>query len=70
MLKCRRCTFCGHLKSQLGEVFHRLAGQKESWIEESHQRWSQNYWPLLAAHKTKAPGEAGGLLLGQYRTLH
>ncbi len=34
--KCRRKTLYGHLRRYLGEVFHRLAGQKESRIEEGH----------------------------------
>lgn len=31
----RRLLFC-QLRRHLGEVFHRLARQKESWIEEGH----------------------------------
>ena len=34
--KYRRKALYGHLRSHLGEVFHRLAGQKESRIEEGH----------------------------------
>ncbi|HEB67291.1 MAG TPA: IS200/IS605 family transposase, partial [Gammaproteobacteria bacterium] len=34
--KCRRKTLYGQLRRYLGEVFHRLAGQKESRIEEGH----------------------------------
>ena len=34
--KCRRKTLYGHLRQYLGEVFRRLAEQKESRIEEGH----------------------------------
>ena len=34
--KRRRKTLYGALRKYLGEVFHRLAGQKESQIEEGH----------------------------------
>ena len=34
--KCRRRTLYGQLRRYLGEVFRRLAEQKESWIEEEH----------------------------------
>jgi putative transposase len=34
--KCRRKTLYGKLRMQLGEVFHQLAKQKESRIEEGH----------------------------------
>ena len=34
--KCRRKTLYGELRRHLGEVFHKLAAQKESKIEEGH----------------------------------
>ncbi len=34
--KCRRKTLCGSLRPHLGEVFRRLAEQKQSRIEEGH----------------------------------
>src|SRR5215467_11040771 len=34
--KCRRKTLFGQIRQHLGEVFHKLAGQKESRIEEGH----------------------------------
>ncbi len=34
--KCRRKTLFGHIRQNLGEVFHKLAAQKESRIEEGH----------------------------------
>jgi len=36
--KCRRKTLYGQLRHHLGEVFKRLAEQKESRIEEGHLR--------------------------------
>ena len=36
ILKCRRRTLYGNLGRHLGEVFHELARQKESRIEEGH----------------------------------
>ena len=36
--KCRRKTLCQELRRHMGEVFRRLAGQKESQIEEGHLR--------------------------------
>ena len=34
--KCRRKTLYGQLRRHLGEVFRKLAGQKESRVEEGH----------------------------------
>ena len=34
--KCRRKVLYGEVRQHLGEVFHRLAGQKECKIEEGH----------------------------------
>jgi putative transposase len=34
--KCRRKTLFGHVRQHLGEVFHKLATQKDSRIEEGH----------------------------------
>jgi putative transposase len=34
--KCRRKTLYGELRRRLGEVFRKLAQQKESRIEEGH----------------------------------
>lgn len=36
ILKCRRRVLYGQLRAHLGEVFHQLAKQKESRIEEGH----------------------------------
>ena len=34
--KCRRKALFGQIRKELGDVFHRLARQKESLIEEGH----------------------------------
>lgn len=34
--KCRRESLYGHIRRELGEVFRRLAEQKESKVEEGH----------------------------------
>ncbi len=34
--KCRRKTLFGQIRQRLGEVFHKLAAQKESRIDEGH----------------------------------
>ncbi len=34
--KYRKKTIFGHIRRELGEVFRRLAKQRESWIEEGH----------------------------------
>jgi putative transposase len=34
--KCRRKTLFGQIRQHLGEVFHKLAAQKESRIEQGH----------------------------------
>ena len=34
--KCRRQVLFGQIRRELGEVFHRLAGQRETRIEEGH----------------------------------
>jgi putative transposase len=34
--KCRRKTLFGQIRQHLGELFHKLAAQKESRIEEGH----------------------------------
>ena len=40
--KCRRKTLFGQIRQHLGEVFHKLAAQKESRIEEGHI--GQSFW--------------------------
>ena len=34
--KCRRRTLCGQLRQHLGEVFRKLAAQRECRVEEGH----------------------------------
>ena len=45
--KCRRRTLYAQLRRYLGEVFHTLARQKESTIEEGH--WLPDHVPMLIA---------------------
>lgn len=52
--KCRRRTLDEQLRRHLGEVFHKLARQKESTIEEGH---------LLPDHRG-GPGNLNGRLSG------
>src|SRR5258707_7477229 len=52
--KYRRKTLYGELRQHLGEVFRKLAMQKESRAEAA-----------LSGPKPKAPGFAGGYLLGR-----
>ena len=98
--KYRKKVLFGQVRKELGEVFHRLARQKESLIEEGHLmsdhvhmmisippkyavsqvvgfikgksaiHIARTYIPLRAAHKTKAPGFAGGYLLIEFTDLH
>jgi putative transposase len=45
--KCRRRVLYEELRLHLGEVFHHLARQKESEIEEGH--WLLDHVPMLIA---------------------
>src|SRR5512143_3609082 len=45
--KCRRRTLYEQLRRHLGEVFHQLAKQKESRIEEGH--WMPDHVHMLIA---------------------
>jgi len=44
--KCRRRVLYGHLRSHLGEIFHRLAEHKESRIEEGHLMADHVHMPI------------------------
>ena len=70
--KYRRKTLYGELRQHLGEVFRRLAIQKESWVEEGHLMPDHVHMMIsiqrphraaLSGPKPKAPGFAGGYLL-------
>ena len=69
--KYRRKTLYGELRQHLGEVFRRLAIQKESWVEEGHLMPDHVHMMIsiqrphraaLSGPKPKAPGFAGGYL--------
>jgi len=60
--KCRRKTLYGELRRHLGEVFRRLAMQKEC-----HGVASANPTAALSGPIPKAPGFAGGYLPYQRR---
>src|SRR5258705_10850215 len=69
--KYRRKTLYGELRQHLGEVFRRLAIQKESWVEEGHLMpdhvhimisIQRPHRAALSGPKPKAPGFAGGYL--------
>ena len=71
--KYRRKTLYGELRQHLGEVFRRLAIQKESWVEEGHLMPDHVHMMIsiqrphraaLSGPKPKAPGFAGGYLRG------
>src|ERR1700752_4862476 len=55
--KCRRKTLYGELRQHLGEVFRRLAMQKESRVEEGHLMPDHVHMMI-----PKAPGFAGRYL--------
>ena len=53
--KYRKKVLFGQIRKEMGEVFHRLARQKESLIEEGH---------LMAAHVHSVP-RSGGIQEGE-----
>ncbi len=62
--KCRRRTLYEQLRSHLGEVFHRLARQKESQIEEGH--WRLDHVHMLIAIPPKyAVSQVIGFIKGK-----
>jgi putative transposase len=66
--KCRRRTLYEQLPSHLGEVFHRLARQKESPIEEGH--WRRDHVHRLIAIPPKyAVSPVIGFIKGK-RAIH
>ena len=58
--KCRRKTLYGDLRQYLGEVFRRLAQQKESRIEEGHLL-SDHVHMLIAIPPKYAVAQGGGV---------
>ena len=62
--KRRRKTLYGALRKYLGEVFHRLAGQKESRIEEGHLQ-ADHVHMLLSIPPKYAVAQVVGYLKGK-----
>ena len=56
--KCRRRTLYGQLRQHLGEVFRRLAAQKESRIEEGHLM--PDHVHMMIVDSAEVRGVAGG----------
>ena len=55
--KCRRKTLYGELRRHLGEVFRKLAVQKESKIEEGHLM--PDHVHMMISHSSQVCGFAG-----------
>ena len=64
--KCRRKTLYGELRQYLGEVFRRLAQQKESRIEEGHLL-SDHVHMLIAIPPKYAVAQVVGFIKGKSR---
>jgi putative transposase len=62
--KCRRKTLDGELRQYLGEVFRRLAQQKESRIEEGHLL-SDHVHMLIAMPPKYAVAQVVGFIKGK-----
>jgi putative transposase len=62
--KCRRKTLYGELRQYLGEVFRRLAQQKESRIEEGHLL-SDHVHMLIAMPPKYAVAQVVGFIKGK-----
>ena len=62
--KCRRKTLYGELRQHLGEVFRRLAQQKESRIEEGHLL-SDHVHMLIAIPPKYAVAQVVGFIKGK-----
>ena len=62
--KCRRRTLYGQLRRHLGEVFRRLASQKESQVEEGHLM-PDHVHMLLAIPPKYAVSQVVGFIKGK-----
>ena len=62
--KCRRKTLYENLKRHLGEVFHKLAQQKESRIEEGHLM-SDHVHMLISIRPKYAVSQVVGFIKGK-----
>jgi putative transposase len=65
--KCRRKTLFGQLRQHLGEVFHRLAAQKESRIEEGHLQ-PDHVHMLISIPPKYAVSQVVGFIKGKARS--
>ena len=59
----RRKTLFGQIRKELGEVFHRLASQKESLIEEGHIM-ADHVHMMISIPPNYAVSQVGGFLSG------
>jgi len=66
--KCRRKALYERIRRDLGEVFHRLAKQKESWIEEGHLM-SDHVHMMIAIPPKYAVSQVIGYIKGK-STIH
>ena len=64
--KCRRKTLYAQLRKELGEVFRRLAQQKESRIEEGHLM-SDHVHMMIAMPPKYAVSQVIGYIKGRVR---
>jgi putative transposase len=62
--KCRRKVLCERIRRDLGEVFHRLAKQKESRIEEGHLM-SDHVHMMIAIPPKYAVSQVVGYMKGK-----
>lgn len=62
--KYRRQVLFGQIRRELGEVFHRLAGQKESRIEEGHVM-SDHVHMMLSVPPKYAVAQVVGYIKGK-----
>ena len=62
--KCRRSTFYEQLRQHMGEVFRRLAEQKESRIEEGHMM-SDHVHMMIAIPPKYAVSQVVGYIKGK-----
>ena len=62
--KCRRQVLFGQTRRELGEVFHRLAGQRETRIEEGHVM-SDHVHKMLSIPPKYAVAQVVGYIKGK-----
>jgi putative transposase len=62
--KCRRQRIYRHLQKELGKVFHELARQKESSIEEGHM-WSNHVHMMMSIPPKYSVSQVVGFMKGK-----